>query len=189
VPVSVSVPGRPPSAVFDHGHAFSAEASSESKLSSEPSASNAARLRRAGGLHSSEAAPPSLYGIAPIPDLWPRFPPSARSVWPDGLSLLAPVGETHPEAQTRRDRETSATLRFRGARFCPSAPEVGVAAAPSTALLLRASAAARDTRPSGTRKRAPADHVSRASRRGPPQQRHADSTLRVENDDRGGANT
>jgi hypothetical protein len=93
---------------------------------------------------------------------------------PDGLSLLAPVGETHPEAQTRRDRGISASLRFRGAWFCPVTPEVGVAAAPPMALSLRASAAARDTRPSGVRKRAPADHVSRASRRGPPQQRHAD---------------
>jgi len=31
--------------------------------------------------------PPTFIVIAPIPDLWPRFPPSTRSGWPDGLSL------------------------------------------------------------------------------------------------------
>jgi len=149
------------------------------------STSPATRLRRAGGLHSGKAAPPSLYGIAPIPDLWPRFPPSARSVRSRDLSLLAPVGETHPEAQSRRDRETSAALRFRGAWFGPVTPEVGAAASPPLALPLRASAAARDTPQSGGRKRPPAHDVSRPSRRGPPQQRHADSRLREEVSSRG----
>ena len=87
VPVAVSVPGRPPSAVCDRGHAASAEVSSESKLSEEQSASPAARLWRAGGLLLSRAVPPTFCVIAPIPDLWPRFPPSDRSGWPDGLSL------------------------------------------------------------------------------------------------------
>jgi len=41
---------RPPSAVFDHGHAFSEGVPSEHKCSSVPPSSNAARLRRAGGL-------------------------------------------------------------------------------------------------------------------------------------------
>ncbi len=68
---------------------------------------------------------------------------------------VAPVGETHPEAQTRRDRETSATLRFRGASYCPSVPEVGVAAAPPMALSLRTSATARDTRPYGAQRCVP----------------------------------
>jgi len=158
-------------------------------LSSEPSASPAARLWRAGGLQPSGAAPPFLYGIAPIPDLWPRFPPSARSVRSPDLSLLAPVGETHPEAQTRRDRGISVSLRFRGARSCPVSPEVGAAAAPPLALLLRASTAARDTQPSGARKRAPDDHVSRPSRRGPPQQRHADYGFPAEDSSWGTANS
>jgi len=60
---------------------------SESKLSSRRLVYALARLRRAGELHSSKAVPPTLYVIAPIPDLWPRFPPSTRSGWPDGLSL------------------------------------------------------------------------------------------------------
>ena len=69
VPVSVSVPGRPPSAVCDRGHALADGVPSERKRSSVPPSPNAARLWRAGGLRSSEAAPPSLYWIAPIPDL------------------------------------------------------------------------------------------------------------------------
>jgi hypothetical protein len=64
---------------------------------------------------------------------------------------LAPVGETHPEAQTRRDRGISVSLRFRGAWSSPLTPEVGAAASPPTALPLRASAAARDSRPFGGR--------------------------------------
>ena len=61
------VPNRPPSAVFARGHAFSVDVSSESKLSSEPSASNAARLWRAGGLHSSGGTPSSAFFPAPTP--------------------------------------------------------------------------------------------------------------------------
>jgi len=144
---------RPPSAGCARGHAFSDSVPSERERSSFPPSSNAARLWRAGGLHSSATAPPSLCGIATIPDLWPRFPPSARSVRSPDLSLLAPVGETPPEAQSRRDRGISASLRFRGAWFSPVASGVGVAAAPPMALLLRASATARDTRSSGTLKR------------------------------------
>jgi len=45
VPVSVSVPGRPPSAVCDRGHAFSDSVPSERKRSSVPPSSNAARLQ------------------------------------------------------------------------------------------------------------------------------------------------
>jgi len=190
----------------------SSTAATRSRIACPPSAS-ARRSRHPRPLRafsapagdSSNAVPPTLYWIAPIPDLWPRFPPFARSGWPDGLSrishqlsaadsdaphpaefshlgvldvlssttprpsgrkhrwarhlaalamkadekrglsLLAPVGETHPEAQTRRDRGISAALRFRGARSCPVAPEVGAAASPPPPLPLRASAAARDT--------------------------------------------
>ena len=70
---------RPPSAVFDRGHAVSVDIPSESELSSEPSTSTAARLWRAGGLHSSMAAPPSLYVIAPIPDLC--YGPRYAAIW------------------------------------------------------------------------------------------------------------
>ena len=83
------MPGRPPSAVCDRGHAASVDAPSESKLWSEPSTSPAARLRRAGGLHSRRTATPTLYWIAPIPDLWPRFPPTThrdgRTAYPSSL--------------------------------------------------------------------------------------------------------
>jgi len=58
---------RPPSAVFDRGHAFSVDVSSESKLSSEPSTSNVARLRRAVGLHSGGPTPSSSIFPAPTP--------------------------------------------------------------------------------------------------------------------------
>ena len=164
---------RPPPAVCDRGHAVSGGGASERKRSSVPPSSTAARLWRAGGLLPAERCPHFLV-IAPIPDLWQRFPPSARSGWPDGLSLLAPVGETHPEAQTRRDRGISTALRFRGAWFSPVTPEVGVAAAPPLALPLRASATARDAPQSDGRKRPPSHDVSRPSRRCPPRQRHAD---------------
>jgi hypothetical protein len=168
-------------------------AATRSRMACPPSASarrshHPPTLRACGapaGLPPSRVAPPTLYLIATIPDLWPRFPPSARSVWPDGLSLLAPVGETLPEAQTRRDRETCASLRFHGARFSPSTSEVGVAASPPLALSLQASAVARDTPQSGGRKRPPAHDVSRPSRRGPPQQRHADWGLRERESDWG----
>jgi len=56
------------------------------------------------------------------------------------------------------------------------------------ALSLRASTAVRDTRPSGARKRAPCDHVSRPSRRGPPQQRYADCGFPEEGASWGAAN-
>ena len=108
---------------------------------------------------------------------------------PNGLSHLAPVGETHPEAKTRPDRETSASLRFRGVWFSPSAPEVGVVAAPPMALLLRASATARDTPQSGGRKRPPSHDVSRPSRRGPPRQRHADCGFPAEDSSLGTSNS
>jgi len=75
---SESASERPPSAVCDRGHALAGGVPSERRRSSVPPSSNAARLRRAGGLHSGGPAPPFLYGIAPIPDLWPRFPPSTR---------------------------------------------------------------------------------------------------------------
>jgi len=58
---------RPPSAVSDRGHEASANVSSESKLSSEPSTSSAARLRRAGGLHSGGPTPSSSIFPAPTP--------------------------------------------------------------------------------------------------------------------------
>jgi len=168
------------------GHAASADVSSESKLSSEPSTSPAARRWRAGGLHSSKAAPPPCIGSRRSRTSGRVFlPPLDRDdheIW----SLLAPVGETHPEAQTRRDRGISASLRFRGARSRPVTPEVGAAASPPMALPLRASAAARDTPQSGARKRAPSHDVSRPSRRGPPQQRHADCGLPVEDAGWGG---
>ena len=100
---------RPPSAVCDRGHAASADVSSKSKLSSEPSTSPAARLRRAGGLRSNWAAPPTLYWIAPIPDLWPRFPPSTRSGWPDGLSF--------PRSSRRNAPRGPKSSRSRNLRF------------------------------------------------------------------------
>jgi len=144
------------------------------------STSPAARLWRAGGLLLAERRTPHL--LCDRADSGPlaAFSSLHSSGRPDGLSLLAPVGETHPEAQTRRDRETCAALRFREAWFSPGRPEVGVAAAPPLPLLLRASATARDARPSGARKRAPANRVSRPSRRGPPHPRHADCRLRKE---------
>jgi len=123
-------------------------------------------LRRAGGLPPAERRPAHLVC-------------DARSGRSRDLSLLAPVGETHPEAQTRRDRETSAALRFRGALFSPVTPEVGAAASPPLPLPLRASAAARDAPQSGGRERPPSHDTSRPSRRGPPQQRHADWELRA----------
>ena len=67
-----------------------------------------------------------------------------RSVPPRSSRRNAPRG---PNSSRSRN---SASLRFRGAWFGPSAPEVGVAASPPPPLPLRASAAARDTRPSGT---------------------------------------
>jgi len=102
---------RPPSAVFDHGHAASANAPSESKLSSVPSTSSATRLRRAGGLLPAERRPPTLSVIAPIPDLWPRFPPSARSGWPDGRSL--------PRSSRRNAPKGPNSSRSRHLRFAP----------------------------------------------------------------------
>ena len=91
---------RPPATVFDRGHAFSDCVPSERERSSVPPSSNAARLWRAGGLHSSEAAPPPYLGSR-------RFRISGRVFLPplgrDGRTAypsLAPVGETHPEAQT-----------------------------------------------------------------------------------------
>jgi len=123
---------------------------------------------------SNRAAPPTLYWIAPIPDLWPRFPPSARSGRLRDLSLLAPVGETHPGAQTRRDRSASASLRLRGGlvQSCypqgrrggfaaPAAAATGLCCGPRCAAIWHANAYQLTT-------------VSRPSRRGPPQQRHAD---------------
>ncbi len=66
---------RLPSAGRARGHAASAGAPSESKLSSAPSTEAAARLGCAGGLHPSEAVPPTFCVIAPIPDLCygPRY--------------------------------------------------------------------------------------------------------------------
>jgi len=93
---------------------------------------------------------------------------------------VTPVEETHPEAQSRRDRGISVSLRFRGARSCPVTPEVGAAASPPLPLPHRASTAARDTPQSGGRKRPPPYDVSRPSRRGPPRQRPADWRLRVD---------
>jgi len=186
----VPVSERPPSTVFDRGHAASVATPSERKRSSVAidlarCAPSGFALRATPGQVGAPAGcflpndlPPTLYVIAPISDLWQRFPPSARSVRSRDLSLLAPVGETHPEAQSRRDRGISASLRFRGAWFGPSAPEVGAAASPPLPLPLRASTAARDTPQAGARKRAPSHDVSRPSRRGPPRQRHADWGLR-----------
>jgi hypothetical protein len=132
---------------------------SERERSSVPPVSALARLQRAGGLHSSNAAPPPCIGSR-------RFRTSGRVFLPplgrDGRTAypsLAPVGETHPEAQSRRDRGISAVLRFREARSCPVTPEVGAAAAPPMAMLLRASTAAHDTPQSGARKRAPSHDV------------------------------
>ena len=93
--------------------------------------------------------------------------------------------------RARRARANSS--RSRNLRFTPIprglvqpvTPEVGAAASPPLPLLLRASAAARDTPQSGARKRAPSHDVSRPSRRGPPQQRHADWGLRDEDESRG----
>jgi len=55
--------------------------------------------------------PPTLYWIAPIPDLWPRFPPSARSGWPDGLSL--------PCSSRRNAPRGPISSRSRNLRFTP----------------------------------------------------------------------
>ena len=60
-------PARPPSAVFDHGHAFSDSVPSERERSSVPRSSNAARLRRAGGLHSHGPTPSNSIFPAPTP--------------------------------------------------------------------------------------------------------------------------
>jgi len=49
--------------------------------------------------------------IAPIPDLWPRFPPSARSGWPDGLSL--------PRSSRRNAPRGPNSSRSRNLRFAP----------------------------------------------------------------------
>ena len=104
------------------------------------------------------------------------------------ITRSAPPRSSRRNAPRGPNSARSRNLRFRGASCCPSAPEVGVAASPPMALPLRASAAARDTRPSGTRRRAPADHVSRPSRRGPPRQRHADWGFPAEDPSWGTAN-
>jgi len=94
----------------------------ERKRSSIPPSNNAARLWRAGGLHSSRTAPPSLYGIAPIPDLWPRFPPSARSGWPDGLSLRRSSRRNTPRGpNSSRSRNLRCAAVSRGAVLSLSA--------------------------------------------------------------------
>jgi len=46
-----------------------------------------------------------------IPDLWPRFPPSARSGWPDGLSL--------PRSGRRNAPRGPNSSRSRNLRFAP----------------------------------------------------------------------
>ena len=70
--------------------------------------------------------PPPLCVIAPIPDLWPRFPPSARSGWPDGLSLPrssrrnAPRGPNSSRSRNLRfavvSRGAVLSFSFRGRR-------------------------------------------------------------------------
>ncbi len=110
VPVSVTVPGRPPTAVCDRGHAFSADVSSESKLSSEPSTSNTARLRRAGGLHPSEAAPPPCMGSR-------RFRTSGRVFLP---SLVGTTGRSVPPRSSRRNAPRGPiSSRSRNLRYAP----------------------------------------------------------------------
>jgi hypothetical protein len=56
-------------------------------------------------------APPTFSVIAPIPDLWPRFPPSTRSGWPDGLSL--------PRSSRRNAPRGPNSSRSRNLRFTP----------------------------------------------------------------------
>ncbi len=54
-------------------------------------------------------APPTFCVIAPISGLWPRFPPSARSGWPDGLSL--------PRSSRRNAPRGPISSRSRNLRF------------------------------------------------------------------------
>jgi len=122
----------------------------------------------------------------PDPVFLPALGRDGRTAYP----ALAPVGETGPEAQSRRDRFGSTSLRQIGwhegcllrwgsapIRAPPSRPPKASFRRASRSspgpLSVRAPAARRDTQPSCARS-AHADHVSHLSRRSPSLQRHAD---------------
>ncbi len=116
-----------PSPCPDARRPRSATAATRSRPMSPPRASSR-RSRRPPTLRACGAPAGCIRARPhPLPPVWDRvdsgplaaFSSLHSSGRPDGLSLLAPVGETHPEAQSRRDRETSATLRFRGVSYCP----------------------------------------------------------------------
>jgi hypothetical protein len=75
-------------------------------LATKPSAISARRRAT-----FERTAHPTLYVIATIPDLWPRFPPSARSGWPDGLSL--------PRSSRRNAARGPISSRSRNLRCAP----------------------------------------------------------------------
>ena len=168
-PVSVSVPARRPRSSTAATRPRSPRPPSASARRS-CSTSPAARLQRAGGLHSSKAAPSTLYWIAPIPDLWPRFPLSSRSGWPDGLSLPrssrrnAPRGPISSRSRNLRcapiPRGFVLSFNTRGRRggfATPAAAATALCCGPRYAAIWRAQArtisrrlAALATRPSAT---------------------------------------
>ena len=87
-----------PPAVCDRGHAFSDSVPSERKRSSVPPSSNAARLRRAGGLHSSGGTPSNSFSRPHPPPTRPRkattgyarrgFPRGGSDRWPSRLIVV-----------------------------------------------------------------------------------------------------
>jgi hypothetical protein len=155
-----------------------------------PPTSPAPRLRRAGGPsprhpeQRSESRDPyfkggtqshTLFCLAPIPDLWPRFPPCARRYDREiSPSLL--------QSEKRSQRPilgATRNLRYRsdfvGGAPCGGCPKSAgrlrrPRAAPARSRF-RASATAHDPAQSGVRERRPSHAVSRSSRRSPSLQR------------------
>ena len=94
----------------------SSTAATRSRPTSPPRASSRRShrprpLRACGapaGCYPPNDALPTFFVIAPIPNLWPRFPPFTRSGWPDGLSLPRSSRRNAP-----RGPNSSRSLRLR----------------------------------------------------------------------------
>jgi len=77
--------------------------------------------------------PTTLFVIAPIPDVWQRFPPSTRSGWPDGLSLSRSSRRNAPRGpKSSRSRNLRFTPIPRGlVQSCYARGRRGSCAAPA----------------------------------------------------------
>jgi len=161
---------RPPSAVFDHGHAFSEGVRSEHKCSSVPPSSNAARLRRACGLLPAERRTPHLVcdraGAGPMTTFssFCSVGTITRSVPPRSSRRNAVIGPTAARslrlrfAPAPRGLVQSFNVRGRRGGFAaPAAVSPGLCCGPRYEAIWRAQArtswprlAALATRPSST---------------------------------------